>query len=382
MNDSDRYKMAFGNLPDHTIYSNPGKFTLKALDMPYGGDTTREKLNEYFNESVGMKALTSTAGGAGTAGYAMVPVYVDPRVTDTTRKFTPLVEIVPRVTNRGRTAEYNTITAKGGATTLAEDAAITETDTTYDRASTEIKYIYTKGRVTGQAIAAMPSYILGGLTPAGGAVGSFQDQGATNAKQMEVLVKTREIREKEEDLILNGNKTTSGTTTGVVGANGTEYDGIVTLMSSTNTVAKGTTAMTWDDVETAVRNAYDDGGRPTIAVASSDVVQDLRKIMIDHYRMSPSDLAGGSLAYGIPVAITIYTMVGPVTVIPSMFLSNSAGSKAIYFLDMSVIEMRVLQDLTYQDIAPTADSEPFMLKIYEALIIKNTAFCSSITAIA
>ena len=75
-------------------------------------------------------------------------------------------------------------------------------------------------------------------------------------------------------------------------------------------------------------------------------------------------------------------MVGPITVIPSQFMSNSSGSKAIYFLDMSVVEMRVLQDLTYTELAPTNDSKKFYLKVYEALIIRNTGFCSSVTEIS
>jgi len=49
---------------------------------------------------------------------------------------------------------------------------------------------------------------------------------------------------------------------------------------------------------------------------------------------------------------------------------------------MSVWEMRVLQDLTYEDLAKTNDSEKFMLKIYEALICKNVAFNCGIYAIA
>ena len=40
------------------------------------------------------------------------------------------------------------------------------------------------------------------------------------------------------------------------------------------------------------------------------------------------------------------------------------------------------QDLTFERLAKTNDSEKFMLKIYEALIIRNTAFCSSITEIS
>ena len=65
-----------------------------------------------------------------------------------------------------------------------------------------------------------------------------------------------------------------------------------------------------------------------------------------------------------------------------MYLSNASGSKAIYFLDSTVVELRVLQDMTYEPLAKTNDSEKFMLKIYEALIIKATGFCSSITEIS
>lgn len=368
------YEVTFGALEDGTCYSDP--FNYKALRAD---DTPDLRDNLYKAQQIGYKALTSTTGGAGTAGYAMVPVYLDPRVVDVTRKYTPLVELIPRVTNQGRTADYNKITAKGGAYTRAEDAALTETTSTFDRASTDIKYIYAVGRVTGQAVAMYPSYILAGMNPTGGATGTFTDQGATNAKQLEVLIKTRELREMEENLIINGNATTSGITGN---PDGTEFSGIITLMGATNTVAKGATALTLDDLETAVRYSYDDGGRPTLAVAASSVVADIRKLLWDAYRTSPSDIAGGNLAFGIPSSITYHSMVGPITIIPSMYMTNVSGSKAIYFLDMSVVEMRVLQDVTYEDLAKTADSEKFMLKCYECLLIKNPAFCSSITAIA
>jgi len=75
-------------------------------------------------------------------------------------------------------------------------------------------------------------------------------------------------------------------------------------------------------------------------------------------------------------------MVGPIPVIPSMYLSNTSGSKEIYFLDTDVIEMRVLQDMTYEDLAKTNDSQKFFLKIYECLIIRCTTFNSAIVEIA
>lgn len=369
------YDATFSGLADHTIYSNPCGFGMKGND--YGGRIDMKTINERITAQ--FKALTTQTGGAGTAGYAMVPVYVDPRVVDETRKFTPLVEIIPRVTNMGTTADYNNVTAKGGAFTRAEDSSLTETDTTTARNSTPIKYLYAVGRVTGQARAAIPPYTLSGFQPAGGAVGSFTDAGAANAKQFEVLVKARELRELQEDLIMNGNATTSGISGN---PDGTEYSGIITLMSTTNTVDKNTSAIDYDDIELAAQYAFDDGGRPTVGVGSSGVIADIRKIMIDVFRWSPSDRINDTLGFGIPTAITIFTMVGPITIIPSMFMSNVSGSKAIYFLDMSVIEMRVLQDLTYEDLAKTGDADKFMIKCYEALIIRNTAFCSSITEIS
>jgi len=330
----------------------------------------REEIKAVVDGYMEQKALDSQAGGAGTAGYAMVPVYVDPRVIDTTRKFTPLVELIPRVANMGTTADYNQLTAKGSAAFEAENTAKTAADDTYDRQSTSIKYGYAVGSVTGPAIAAMPAYTMQGFTPTGTGLGggsTFGAQAAPNAKQLEVLVKTRALRELQENTIINGNTST----------NAYEYNGIVQLMSSTNTVDKNTSALELSDIKTAVRYAFDDGGRPNLAVCSSSVYTDIEALMMDQLRFVPQQ----KLSWGFET-LSIRTMVGDIPVIPSMYLSNTSGSKAIYFLDMSVVEERVLQDLTYAELAKTADADWFMLKVYEALIIKNTAFCSSVTEIS
>ena len=349
------YQHSFGALKDQTRYADAWSET-----------DYRPKLLELM--SVGQKALESTTGGAGTAGYAMVPIYVDPRIVDVTRKFTPLVELIPRVTNQGLTADYNKITAKGGGYTAEEDAGLAETNDTYDRTSVPIKFLYAVGRVTGQMQAAMPSYILEGFQPTGEGLGGgspFSPAGVPNAKQLEVIMKAREMRELEENLIVNGS----------INSDATQFDGIVIQQDTTNVVDLDGAALTWDDIETAVRTAFDNGGRPKLAVASSAVVQDIRKLIIDLFRYNPSDL-GGSLPFGVSAAIVLQTMVGPVPVIPSMYLLNTSGAKQIYFLDTDFIEMRVLQDMTYEDLAKTNDSQKFMLKIYEALIMRNTKFNS------
>lgn len=357
------YAHSFGNMANETTYVDGWK-----------GVDTRPQLKSYVD--MGMKALTSTAGGTGTTDYTLVPVYVDPRIVDVTRKFTPLVELIPRVTNQGRTADYNRVTAKGGAFTAAEDAALNETNDTYSRQSTAIKYVYAVGRVTGQAQASMPSYILQGFESSGSGLGAgspFSSAGAPNAKQLEVVMKARQLREKEEDLIVNGDKDTTST----------EFDGIVELQDGTNEYDADSSSLTWDMIEETVRYAFDDGGRPKLAVCSSSVLVDIRKIMIDTFRYGPADMtAGAELPFGVSPQLVLQTMVGNIPVIPSMFLSNVSGSKQIYFLDTDYIEMRVLQDMTYEDLAKTNDSQKFMLKVYECLIFKAPQFNSYIDNIS
>ena len=358
------YQHSFGPIQDKSVYMDG-----------WNGIDYRPALKEAVDrgaEIIHSKALGPTTGGAGTAGYALVPVYVDPRIVDQSRKYTPLVEMIPRVTNQGMYADYNIVTAKGGAYTANADAALPETDDTYDRASTAIKYLYSVGRLLGPMQAAMPSYIMEGFQPTGaGNVGGsvFSPAGAPNAKQLEVLMKARAMKELEENLIVNGDASSDAT----------QFSGIVALQSTTNQTDLSSAALTWDDVEETVQAAFDDGGRPKLAVASSSVVTDLRKIMIDTFRYTPDQLvSGATLPFGVPPQLVLQTMVGPIPVIPSMYLSNTSGAKQIFFLDTDFIEMRVLQDMTYEELAKTNDTYKFMLKIYECLIMRSTAFNSFI----
>jgi hypothetical protein len=356
------YAQSFGNLPNKTVYSHAEQ-----------GFDTRNELNEIFQ--TGLKAHSTTTGGVGTAGYALIPVYVDPKIVDQSRKYTPLVEIFPRVTNRGMYADFNVITAKGGAFTRAEDAALTETTTDYQRDSTQIKFLYAVGRVTGPSRAAQPSYMLTGMQPGSGATGPFSDQGAPNAKQQEVLVKARELKELEENLIVNGNATTSA----IAGnPNGTEFDGFVTIQGTVNKRDKNSSALTLADIDEAIKLAVDDSGRPNLAVCDTGSYTDLLGLLNQKigYMQSKEQVYWGFSA------ITLNTMVGQVPVIFSQYLSNTSGSKSIYFLDLSVWEVRVLQDMTYEELAHVNDSDKFMMKIYETLICRATQFNAFIGEIA
>lgn len=318
----------------------------------------------------GFKATDTEQGGAGTAGFAMIPVYLSPNIIDESRKFTPLVELIPRVTNLGMFADWNNITSKGDAFVAYEDGAFPENDDVVDRNSVPIKYLYSVGRVTGQALAGQPAFVLEGFQPTGSGLAgsSFGNVATGNAMQLRVTTAARALKELEESLIVNGDAST----------NAKEFSGIVKLQGTTNVVDLSGSAMTFDDIETAVRYAWDDSGLVKIAIGSSAAVTDVRKIIIDTFRYNPSDIPNGVLPFGVPSAIVMHTMSGPVPLLPSQYLSNTSGAKQIYFLDTDYIEMRVLQDMTYDRLGKNNDSDKFFLKIYECLIMKNPKFNSFI----
>lgn len=361
---SGAYEHSFGTLANGTRYADP-----------YNDVDLRPDLKAALDRGMDVqkKALETTAGGAGTAGYALIPVYVDPRIVDRSRKFTPWTTLVPRVTNQGITADFNLISTKASAVTAYEDAPLSDVTDTGDRSSTGIKYIYSVGRVTGQMQAAMPSYMVQGLQPQGTGITNttFGSPTAPNAKQYEVLKRAQALKEKEESLIWTGDASTTAT----------EYSGIVKLQGTTNQEDKSSSALSWADVETIAQYAYDDSGRPNIGGCDSATLGDLRKIMIDNFRFSPNTM-GGTAGFGVPAPVVFETMVGPIPVVPSQYLTNTTGAKQLFFLDMEYIEMRVLQDMTYEDLAKTNDSQKFMLKVYEAMIMKAPQFNAFVDNIA
>ena len=369
--ENSAYEASFGSLNNGSVYYDPN-------DSKETNDTRLKALKDYLFENhpryaAQLKAMTSTSGGAGTAGYAMSPIYVDPILVDRTRKFTPVKNMLKRVTNMGRTADFNVITAKGGAFTAAEDANLTETNTTYDRMSTDIKYLYAVGRVTGQAIAAIPGYNLVGSTIGGSGLGNDSSIGtsfANNALQTEVFVKMRELSELEEKLLINGNATTSV----YGGANGTEFDGITVTQSTTNEVTANDGPLTEDLINEAIQEAFDDSGRPDFAIADSATYRDIMGILADKKILTQNMQL---TEYGT-VAITWFGMTGPIKIFPSQFLTNTTTNKSIWFLDSEVWEIRVLQDATYEELAKTNDSKKFMIKEYLTLICRAPTFNSSV----
>lgn len=331
-------KAIFGGLRDGERY----------LDA-FSGVDRREEIKKNLVDY--QKAQSISGMGSGTTDATLIPVYVDPKIVDQTRRRAPLTELLPRVVNLGKTADFNRLTARGIVGAKAEDAVLTEADDTESRASVSIKYFYEVGRVTGPALSASRPYL---------------SQNYVDALNYEVQKKTLSLRYVEEDTILNGDVDNSRTAYGsvtTIAAN--EYDGIRNTESIQTTDNSGS-AITIPLVRAIIKKARTANesstlgqGDPSLCVTDFTTLDNVKGLLQEYQRYTTNmPLAFGMTALefeGLPV-------------IASQFMPTTSTAREWLALDMSTWQMRVMQDVTYEELAKTNDSYKFMLKVYEALI--------------
>ena len=297
------------------------------VDKRAGGMRFKEAYNSYIQKFTG-----TTTGGAGTAGYALIPVYVDPDIIDRTRREIPFIEMLARRAVQGLTYDYNAITALTNAVTLNEDASLDDLTDTYDRYSTSMTYLYSTGRVTGPTIAARRGYV--------------------DALNLEVQNRTIGIKRYEDQLCLQSAATSP------------EMSSLADLISTNETALSG--ALTVSALRTELAQCRDAGGIINLLVLTNTLSNSLKGLMMDYQRyVDTTKIAWGieTMTFdGIPVVVDRYVPAG-----------------YVYILDMSVIFMAVLQDIVYEELAKTNDAVKFTLKAYEALICRAEAFCSILT---
>ena len=300
-------------------------------------------LRKSFGADILKQSLSTTTGGTGTAGYALIPIYVDAEIVDLTRKQTPLVELIPRRAVKGTTYDFNQITAKSGAKWKLEDASLDVDTDTYDRASVPIKYGYSVGRVTGPAVAGMRGYV--------------------DALAQDLRVKTIALRELEENTIINGDAATYAT----------EFSGFSVAISNNSrslTSAKPTIA----DMRTENDTIFNDSGMNDLNVMDAPTHSYFKGLLMEFQSYIDES---ENLPFGIAGSYSI----DGVNMVKSRFLTAASGSRVIYCLTRASWEMAVLQDATYEELAKTNDSSKFMIKIYEALACKADKFNSKLTSV-
>ena len=329
------YKASFGDMPDETVYEDGfGKIETMVDD---GGDVVVS--NESLHKAVNVGA------SSGAAGYALTPIVWDRDVVDITRKLTPLLTLIPKVTNKGKVAQYYKITARGAAGWGAEDPALSESDDTKEEASESIRYLRVVGRVTGVAQIAGAHF--------------------ESSMQREVINKTQSMNEAIEEAMLTGNNAT----------NQYQPDGLQQLLTANTDDVAG--AVSLSDVTELVNQCFVDKGAPNLLITDPFTATDLIEQQMDYVRYTDPNI---TIAWGLQVP-SIQTVVGRLPMLISQFMPSTTGSRRVFCINTNYVQRRVLQDITFERLAKTSDSEKFMLKTYSTLINKFPEGMGQLTGI-
>jgi hypothetical protein len=209
--------------------------------------------------------------------------------------------------------------------------------------------------------------------------------GYVDALSLEVKNKTLALKRLEEAMILLGDSQSNWVepvnSTTITATN--SYDGLYNLITNANSCGYGgSTSYRTDNagaaisiaaIRTAIRTCRTAGGEPNLIVCDYATYDAVKALIQDQLRY----VATQSIAWGI----TTVSFEG-LPIIASRFLSTAAGAgsgvpadaRSVFTLDTNVIEMRVLQDVSYEELAKTNDSIKFMLKCYETLVCKAPQF--------
>ena len=299
------------------------------------------------------KAQSIGGLAAGGTDTTLIPIYVDPAMADLTRRHTPLLELIPRVTQYGNQISYNQLTARGVFGWAAEGAALTSNEDTYVRQTTAIKYCYAVGQITGPYLAASKPYL---------------SQGYVDGLNLEIRNKTQTLKYVEEDSLINGDGT-SGRSTGYGGKTyvaGLEPDGMRKLIT-TNAVDESSAAVSFSLIRTLIRRAKTANASTTLGVGDPNLLvtdyttkDNLKSLMTPTLRYEGD-------TYELPFGIKAMQFDG-LPVLATKFMPDAANTREILVLSTDTWQNRVMQDMTYEELAKTGDSYKFLVKQYLAPI--------------
>lgn len=339
VDEDSAYYSSFGTMKAKTLYYDP----MNKIDP--GQDLLKTIGKESFEKGVNVGAAS------GAAGYAFTPLVWDRQIVDITRKFTPLIGLIPKVTNVGKTAEYYRITARGSASWGTEQGSLVESDDTSEADSATIKYLRVKGRVTGVAQVAGAHFL--------------------DALQQQVVNKTQTMNEELEDTLVNGNSST----------NTLQPDGLIAQLTTNNNSMNGG-AITLAAVRDLVSDCFQAKGRPNLLITDTYTADVLHAEMVQYARyVGAPTMTTTQIAWGFET-MAVATSIGKLPVVISQFMPTTAGSRRLLCINTDFIEYRVLQDVTFERLAKTEDAESFYLKTYRTLVNKFPEGMGQITSIA
>lgn len=326
----------FGKGPDkvYSGYKPGGNNLFEKSYSEKSHDWLRKNWEDYFD-----KAFDTTLGAY------LIPTYLDPDLIDVTRMNTPFIALLKRETMYGLTVNQQIIDALNTPVFLGEGGTLTTQDESFDRITYTVAYAYSIGTVSGQMRAAGKEYI--------------------DAMQASIRIHGEALRRIEEKTALLSQLAATPLDPCYQDANA--YDGIFKIIRDYNTASNendlaGAASITLNDIRDQIQVAVESKGKPSLIVCDVATYFDLKKQIADWERhVNQTEIAWGMTSYTIDGIPVIWTHTIPTT----------ANEKAAVILDMDVLCMKVLQDITFEELAKTIDADKYMLKVYEVFCDKS-----------
>ena len=286
-----------------------------------------------------------------TKGYldstsAIVHTTTDQEIIDTTRRETPLLELIAQETARGKVANYDVLTARASAFGVSETtAAKTPGSDTYVNASKPVNIFTAWGGWTDLGLATMAS-----------------QYPTRDARAIEIRNKTWSLNETDENEILNGGTTLEsafnsggdnlgfiGIRAEIIGSSGTYAQ----LQSNLNGADASDT-----DIDNMIAQMVLLNVKPNLAVTDLMTWQKIKQLMMSIVRYANPET---EIAWGLK-ALAWATPYGVMPFIGSKFMPATAGSREIIFLDTKFLAQRLLLDSTMEMLAKVSIQQPFVIK--------------------
>ena len=309
-------------------------------------DKLEQAIKSVIKKTKGDPSIIRKADFDTTVGQYFIPLYLDPDVVRLTQEETPFLALLRRRTMIGLTANIQTVTALPASAYEAEAAVLTEEVGTYDRLPYTAKYLYSIGKVTGQAQAATRTY--------------------NPAMSQDMIDHALSFRIKEEQSVLVGEST--DTTSSFYTYNQYGFDGEHKILAGYDTGSNqndinDASIINLTDVRAGIKEVKKDFGRPSLVVTDLETYEVLKNAITQYtgFVNQSINIAWGLQTYSIDGVPVIWTHTLPTT----------DSDRSALICDMRMLEMHMLLDVTQEPLAKTDDADKYMIKDYGVYVDRS-----------
>ena len=290
--------------------------------------------------------ITRKADFDTTVGQYFIPLHLDPDVVRRTQEETPFLALLRRRTMIGLTANIQVVDTLPVSAYEAEAAVLTEEVGAYNRLPYTAKYLYSIGKVTGQAIAATRTY--------------------NPAMTQDMIDHALSFRIKEEDSVLVGEDT--DTSSSFYTYNQYGFDGAHKILAGYDTGSNqndlaDASIISLTDVRAGIKEVKKDFGRPSLVVVDIETYEALKNAITQYTGFVNQSI---NIAWGLQT----YSIDG-VPVLWTHTLPSADAVRSALICDMRMLEMHMLLDITQEPLAKTDDADKYMIKDYGVFVDRS-----------